>query len=135
MQEIKLPPKYDLREVFGKVTWSVRGIYDGYAGWYDANPSSMYEVPPSSVYPDLVKLAGGSEPLVRSALEKVEAGKPVEALHLTDVVLASDPNNTSALNARIKALEYLKDRCENFVENGWLEFGIRKAKERLAAAK
>jgi len=60
MQEIKLPEKYNLTQIFGKVSWSVRGIYDGYAGWYDGNPTSMYEIPSSSVYPDLVKLAGGN---------------------------------------------------------------------------
>jgi len=37
-QEIKLPSNYDLTQVFEKVSWSVRGIYDGYAGWYDGNP-------------------------------------------------------------------------------------------------
>jgi alkyl sulfatase BDS1-like metallo-beta-lactamase superfamily hydrolase len=42
MQEIKLPKSFDLTESFGKVSWSVRGIYDGYAGWFDMNPSTMY---------------------------------------------------------------------------------------------
>lgn len=134
MQEIKLPPSYDLTEIFGKVSWSVRGIYDGYAGWYDGNPTSMYELPASSVYPDLVKLAGGPEPLARLALEKIEAGQPVEALHLTDVILAFDQKNVPALNARIKAMEYLRQRTKNFVESGWLEYGIRLAKEKLATA-
>ncbi len=131
MQEIKLPASFDLTESFGKVSWSVRGIYDGYAGWFDMNPSTMYELPPSSVYPDLVRLAGGPEPLVRLALEKLGAGKPVEALHLTDVVLAYDQNNRAALGARLKALDYLHERCENYVENGWLEYGIRITKEKL----
>ena len=134
MQEIKLPASYGLSEVFGKVSWSVRGIYDGYAGWYDTNPATMYAQSPSSVYPDLVRLAGGPDAIVKLALEKVEAGKAVEALHLTDVVLAYDQTNSGALGARIKALEYLKDRCENFVEEGWLEYGISKAKEKLPAA-
>jgi alkyl sulfatase BDS1-like metallo-beta-lactamase superfamily hydrolase len=134
MQEIKLPASYDLNEVFGKVSWSVRGIYDGYAGWFDMNPSTMYELPPSSVYPELVKLAG-ADAIARLAVEKVEAGKPVEGLHLTDVVLASDPKNAAALNARIKALQVLLDRSENFVESGWLEYGIGKAKEQLGTAK
>ena len=93
----------------------------------------MYELPPSSVYPDLVKLAGGPEPLVKLALEKTEAGKAVEAVHLTDVVLAYEPNNAGALNARIKALNYLRERCENYVEAGWLEYGITKAKEKLGS--
>jgi alkyl sulfatase BDS1-like metallo-beta-lactamase superfamily hydrolase len=131
MQEIKLPSRFDLSESFGKVSWAVRGIYDGYAGWFDANPTTMYESPPASVYPDLVTLAGGPEPLVRLAVEKVQAGKSVEALHLTDVVLAYDQKNSAALNARIKALEALQKSCENFVEEGWLEYGIAKAKEKL----
>jgi alkyl sulfatase BDS1-like metallo-beta-lactamase superfamily hydrolase len=133
MQEIKLPASYNLSESFGKVSWSVRGIYDGYAGWYDMNPTTMYETPASSVYPDLVKLAGGPEPLVRAALEKLDAGKPVEALHLTDVVLAYDQKNSGALNARLKALNVLRDRCENYVEQGWLEYGIAKAKQQLGS--
>jgi len=132
MQEIKLPASYDLSEIFGKVSWSVRGIYDGYAGWFDMNPSTMYQLPPSSVYPDIVKLAGGPVPLAKLALERVDEGKPVEALHLTDVALAVDPNNSTALNARLKALNYLRERCENYVEAGWLEYGIAKAKEKLA---
>lgn len=134
MQEIKLPPSYNLSESFGKVSWSVRGIYDGYAGWFDTNPVTMYETPPTSIYPDLVKLAGGPEPVVQMALQKVADGKPVEALHLTDVVLAYDSNNAPALNARLKALDYLEQRCQNFIEEGWLQYGIAKAKEKLAAA-
>ena len=133
MQEIRLPPSFYLSESFGKVSWSVRGIYDGYAGWFDMNPSTMYEVPPSSVYPDLVKAAGGPEAVVRLALEKLDAGKPVETLHLTDVVLAYDQNNSAALGARLKALNYLRDRSENYVEAGWLEYGITKTKEKLAS--
>ena len=90
----------------------------------------MFELPPSSIYPDLVKLAG-AEAVVKLAQEKVAAGKPVEALHLTDVVLAADPKNVDALNARIKALEVLRDKSENYVETGWLEYGIDKAKLQL----
>jgi alkyl sulfatase BDS1-like metallo-beta-lactamase superfamily hydrolase len=132
MQEIKLPASFNLTEAFGKVSWSVRGIYDGYAGWFDTNPATMYELPPSSVYPDLIKLAGGPDAITRLALEKVQAGEPVEALHLTDVVLAGDPINAAALNARLKALDYLHERSKNFIETGWLEYAIRKAKARLA---
>ena len=131
MQEIKLPASFDLTESFGKVSWSVRGIYDGYAGWFDTNPASLYAVPASSVYPDLVKLAGGPDTVVQLALEKLKDGKPVEALHLTDVVLASDPKNAAALGARLKALNYLEDKCQNFIEEGWLQYGITKTKEKL----
>jgi alkyl sulfatase BDS1-like metallo-beta-lactamase superfamily hydrolase len=132
MQEIRLPASYDLSEAFGKVSWSVRGIYDGYAGWFDGNPTSMYEVPASSVYPDLVELAGGPDAIVQLALSKLAAGKPVETLQLTDVALAYDARNPGALKARIKALESLRERSENVIEDGWLQYGIRKAQEKLA---
>jgi alkyl sulfatase BDS1-like metallo-beta-lactamase superfamily hydrolase len=133
MQEIRLPASYGLSEAFGKVSWSVRGIYDGYAGWYDGNPTSMYELPASSVYPDLVTLAGGPDAIVQLALTKLAAGKPVETLHLTDVVLAYDARNAAALKARIKALESLRERSENVIEDGWLQYGIRKAQGNLTA--
>lgn len=118
MQEIKLPARFNLTESFGKVNWSVRGIYDGYAGWFDTNPASMYDTPPSKIYPDLVRLAGGPDPLVRLALQRFDEGKPVETLRLTDVVLASDPKNRPALEARVKALSYLKGHSKNFIETG-----------------
>jgi alkyl sulfatase BDS1-like metallo-beta-lactamase superfamily hydrolase len=132
MQEIQLPASFNLSESFGKVSWSVRGIYDGYAGWFDTNPASMYPQPPSSVYPDLIKLAGGPESIVQAALDKLKDGKPVEALHLTDIVLNSDQKNVAALNARLKALDYLEDRCQNFIEEGWLQYSIAKTKEKLS---
>jgi len=93
----------------------------------------MYDVPASAVYPDMVKLAGGPDAVVRVALQKLEAGKPVETLHLTDIVLAYDGKNVAALNARIKAPENLREHSDNFVEDGWLQYGIRKAQEKLDA--
>lgn len=133
MQEIKLPERFNLSESFGKVSWSVRGIYDGYTGWFDENPASMYAVPLSAAYPDLVKLAGGSKPIVQLALDKLKQEKPVEALHLIDIVLASEPNDPDALAARLQALNYLEDRSQNFIEDGWLQFAIAKTKTRLSS--
>jgi hypothetical protein len=46
------------------------------------------------------------------SLEKLGAGKPVEALHLTVFVLAYDQNSRMQLNARIRALEYLQQHCD-----------------------
>jgi alkyl sulfatase BDS1-like metallo-beta-lactamase superfamily hydrolase len=131
MREIKLPSELALGEDYGRLTWSVRGVYEGYAGWFDTNPATMYEQPASSVYPDLVQLAGGPDAVVKRALQRVEAGQPVEALHLTDVALAADPNHRPALEARLKALDALQGRCRNAIERGWLDYSIRTAREKL----
>ena len=47
MREIKLPAELDIGETYGKVSWSVRGIYEGYVGWFDLNPATMYAASPN----------------------------------------------------------------------------------------
>jgi len=133
MNEIKLPPDLDVGEGYGKLSWSVRGIYEGYVGWFDLNPATMYEKPASSVYPDVVKLAGGPDAVARLAMERAQAGQAVEALHLSDVALAADPNHKLSLEAKLKALETLRSRCRNSNERGWLGFSIDQVKSKLGA--
>jgi alkyl sulfatase BDS1-like metallo-beta-lactamase superfamily hydrolase len=131
MQEIKLPSSLDVGESYGKLTWSIRGIYDGYVGWFDLNPVTMYETPASSVYPEVVKLAGGPDALTALAAEKVQAGDAIAALHLTDVALAADPGHSKALKTRLSALEILRSRCKNSNERGWLDYAISEVESRL----
>src|SRR5713226_5952510 len=42
MREIKLPSNLNVGESYGKLIWSIRGIYEGYVGWFDLNPATMY---------------------------------------------------------------------------------------------
>jgi alkyl sulfatase BDS1-like metallo-beta-lactamase superfamily hydrolase len=131
MREIKLPTELKMGESYGTVAWTVRGIYEGYTGWFDGNPSTMYDKPAASVYPDLVKLAGGADAVAKLALERIDAGEPVEALHLSDVALAADPAHRRSLEARLKALTMLRSRCRNTNERGWIDYGIRMTESRL----
>ncbi|MBS1790453.1 MAG: MBL fold metallo-hydrolase [Acidobacteria bacterium] len=135
MNEIKLPAALDIGESYGKLSWSVRGIYEGYVGWFDLNPATMYEKPPSSVYPDLVKLAGGAEAVAKLAMERAQAGKAVDALHLSDIALTIEATNKIALEAKLKALESLRDHCGNSNERGWLDFSINQVKLKLGEKK
>jgi alkyl sulfatase BDS1-like metallo-beta-lactamase superfamily hydrolase len=131
MREIKLPPELDIGESYGKISWSVRGIYDGYAGWFDLNPAEMYETPASGVYGDLVKLAGGPDVVVKLAALRLSEGKPAEALRLTDAALAADPRNRAALEAKLKTLEQLVRECKNSNERGWLDYSIAETKKKM----
>jgi alkyl sulfatase BDS1-like metallo-beta-lactamase superfamily hydrolase len=133
MNEIKLPPALNIGESYGKLSWSIRGIYEGYAGYFDLNPATMYEKPSSSVYADVVKLAGGADAVTKLAQEKLAAGDAVGALHLTDIALTAEPSNRKALEARLKALEILVTKCSNTNERGWLDYSINETRKRLAA--
>jgi alkyl sulfatase BDS1-like metallo-beta-lactamase superfamily hydrolase len=131
MREIELPSRLDVGEGYGKLTWSIRGIYEGYAGWFDLNPATMYTAPPSSAYTELVKLAGGPDTVVARALEVLQKGQAPEALRLIDAALEADASHKGALEARLKALEYLRERSKNSNERGWLEYSIRETKGKL----
>jgi glyoxylase-like metal-dependent hydrolase (beta-lactamase superfamily II) len=135
MHDINLPENFNsIGQDYGRVSWSVRGIYDGYTGWFDGNPSNMYDVPPSAIYTDLVKLAG-SEAIVKRANELTNLGEPVKALHLTDVILEGDPYNKQALEARVQALRFLRFKCKNGIEFQNISNGLRIAFQKLSSSK
>ncbi len=129
MREVTLPPALDVGESYGKLSWSVRGIYEGYVGWFDGNVSTMFG-PASQAYGETVKLAGGPDAVAARALAVAEKD-PVSALYLTDMSLAADAAHRPSLEARIVALRALAARSTNSNERGWLEAGIRQAQSRL----
>jgi alkyl sulfatase BDS1-like metallo-beta-lactamase superfamily hydrolase len=122
METITLPDHLVLPQLHGKVSWIVRAVFEEHTGWFRyESTTELYAVPPSAVWDDLVELAGGSDRLIERAREHVDAGRPLEALHLIDTARAgSDP---TALNVKRGALRLLLDRSdnENFSEVRWLE--------------
>ncbi len=129
MRQIKLPPALDIGESYGKLTWSIRGIYEGYAGWFDGNVSTMYGLP-GDAYGDIVQMAGGADAVARRAQQLAESD-PVRALRLTDASLAVDAAHRPSLEARLMALRVLDARSDNSNERGWLRADIRAIEARL----
>jgi hypothetical protein len=76
-------------------------------------------VAPSSVATDVVT-AAGADALVDAAHAHIKDGRPVQALHLTDLVLSTDPTHTGARAAAIEAHEAMLAGTENFWEKAWL---------------
>lgn len=129
MGDIKLPADLDIGETYGKIAWSVRGIYEGYAGWFDGNPSSMFGTP-AVAYGEIVRLAGGAAKVAARARE-LSRTDPVRALYLVDMALAADPHDVPGLEARLAILRILDRQSGNSNERGWLQAGIRAAEARL----
>jgi alkyl sulfatase BDS1-like metallo-beta-lactamase superfamily hydrolase len=131
MKEVHLPPEFELNEVYGNIPWSVRGIYEGYIGWFDGNVSSMFSTPARSVYPDVVEMAGGADTVANRAAEMVQKGDLQRALHMADVALAADPDNSIALHAKRDAAMQLLQQSGNLNEQGWLNTGIIEIDKQL----
>lgn len=126
MREIELPPELAISQVYGRVPWGVRAVYEYYTGWFRyESTTELFEVPPRDVYPDVAALAGG-DALAARAEEHLSADRPLEALHLSEMALAGEPEHVAATAARRKALErILETRGErNFQLRGWLRSRI-----------
>jgi alkyl sulfatase BDS1-like metallo-beta-lactamase superfamily hydrolase len=134
MREIRLPEDLAISEGHGKVAWTVRGIWEGYVGWFHfRSTTELYDVPRWQLDPELVEMAGGADAVVARAGEHLAAGRPLEALHLTDMALAADASHRGALEARLAGLERLLESSggENHSELLWLRHQIGATREEL----
>jgi alkyl sulfatase BDS1-like metallo-beta-lactamase superfamily hydrolase len=131
MREIRLPTDLEVGQGYGKVAWSVRAIWETYAGWFHhRSTTELYPAPPSGAHVDLVALAGGAEAVVSVARERLQGGDPVLALQLCEAALAADAEHPGALGVSLDAHRVLEARSENFWETSWL----RRQIERLQSA-
>jgi alkyl sulfatase BDS1-like metallo-beta-lactamase superfamily hydrolase len=135
MREIRLPEELKIGEYHGKVSWAVRTIWEEYSGWfhYDST-ASLYDVPRSSISTDLVELAGGAGALAARAREKLNKGRPLEAIHLLDIALGVEPAQADALAVKKDALQHLlrESGGTNLSEVMWLKSEIAGVDAALA---
>jgi len=133
MQEIELPAESPVGQSHGSLDWGVRAIWEGYLGWFrHERTTEIYPVPASSVHSDLVDLAGGPEAIVARAREHLDAGRPVEALHLLDICQGTAEGHRGVLETRLAALQALAGQAGgNFSRLGWLRHRISEVKKNL----
>jgi alkyl sulfatase BDS1-like metallo-beta-lactamase superfamily hydrolase len=133
MREIRLPPALRVGEGYGKVSWSVRAIWETYAGWFHhRSTTELYPTPASRVHADLVELAGGPDAVAARARTRLEAGELVEAIHLAEIVLTDRPDHRGALEVSLAAHEGLEEGSENFWLTSWLRRQARLLRRALA---
>ena len=135
MRDIQLPAELRMPQAHGKVSWCVRAIWEEATGWFRfESTTELYDVPPSAVWADLVALAGGPDAIGASAKEHVAEGRPLEALHLTDIALSVAPDHAATREAKIAALEQLLVRSgkENYSEVAWLRTELAAARGPLS---
>lgn len=138
MREFAFPDDLRIGEFHGKASWAVKSIWREYSGWlhYEDGTTELYGVPRSSVYGDIAELAGGADKLAERAKEKLAAGRPLEALHLTDIALGANPDEPAALAVKLQASRLLLDQSggQNLSETMWLRSEIAEVEQRIADA-
>lgn len=125
MREVRVPEHLDIGEGYGKTSWNVRAIWEMYTGWFHHRATTeLYDVPPSAIAGDLVH-AAGADRLVQAAKTRLAAGQPLQALHLTGIVLVAG-DNTDARTVAAEAHRTLLKSSTNFWETAWLNQAIEK---------
>jgi alkyl sulfatase BDS1-like metallo-beta-lactamase superfamily hydrolase len=129
--EIELPAEYEVGQGYGKISWSIRAIWESYAGWFKhESTTELYSVPQKAIHADLLELAG-ADALLDRARQKLASGHHEESLHLLDIVLSAAPENAVARALAIEVHEALlvdaNTYCTtgNFWLVGWLQNQIK----------
>jgi glyoxylase-like metal-dependent hydrolase (beta-lactamase superfamily II) len=122
MRLVTVPPELEVGEGYGKASWNVRAIWETYTGWFHhRSTTELYDVPASSVAADLVELAG-ADAIAQRAAQRLDAGRPIDAIHLAELV-AGLPTGRALL---ARAHRALLSEATNFWECAWLQAQIEE---------
>jgi alkyl sulfatase BDS1-like metallo-beta-lactamase superfamily hydrolase len=133
MRTITLPEHLSLGEAYGRVDWSVRAIWETYAGRFHQHSTlDLYGAEPERGTSELVDLAGGPDAVVQRANALI-ATDALTAVRLCETVLTVDAAHPGALDAYRRAHEHLlaEHGGENFWLTRWLDGEVRSAANRL----
>jgi alkyl sulfatase BDS1-like metallo-beta-lactamase superfamily hydrolase len=117
VEVVKLPPHLAehpfLQEYYGKVEWSVRGIFNGYLGWFDGDAATLEPASPDERAAGMASLAGGAEGLQRAAREALDGEQYEWAAELATHLIQLDPSSANAKQIKADALRALGRRQHN----------------------
>jgi alkyl sulfatase BDS1-like metallo-beta-lactamase superfamily hydrolase len=125
VEVVKLPPHLAehpyLQEYYGKVEWSVRGIFNGYLGWFDGDAAYLEPVSPDERATGIASLAGGAEGLLRAAREALDEEQYEWAAELATHLTRIDPRSAEAKRIKAEALRALgRDQINANARNYYL---------------
>ncbi len=133
MSEIALPEGHELTQEHGKVSWAVKSIWEYYMTWFHFDKTTeLYAVRQDGVHADLVELAGADK-LTKRAQAYIDAGEPLKALHLLDIL--GEAQTHEALILREAVLELLRTEAKATTNNSyeiyWLDYKLRETRAKL----
>ncbi|MFE1319122.1 alkyl/aryl-sulfatase [Kitasatospora phosalacinea] len=110
-EQFELPPAlasaWHARGYYGSVSHNVKAIYQRYMGWYDGNPASLWEHPPTASATRYVDCLGGVDATLAKAKEYTEAGDLRFAVQLLKHAVYAAPDRADAKEQLAQAFERL----------------------------
>ena len=129
-EEIELPPAlanaWHARGYYGSVSHNVKAIYQRYMGWFDGNPTSLWQHPPEAAATRYVETIGGVAAVVEKARGYADAGDLRFAAELLRHAIFAAPDNGDAKDALAGVYQKLGFGAENPT---WRNFYLTGAAE------
>ncbi len=111
VERVKLPEHLralpQLEELYGTVEWSIRGIYSGYVGWFDGNPTHLKAMPQDQKAEKMLSMMGGSEAVLAEIRQAIAKEEMQWALELCDILLEARVSVEEVRLLKAEALIYL----------------------------
>ena len=129
-EDMQLPPALEnawhARGYYGSVSHNVKAIYQRYMGWFDGNPTSLWQHPPQAAATRYVEVIGGQQAVLEKARSYADAGDLRFAAELLKHAVFADPDDTAAREALAGVYERLGYGSENAT---WRSFYLSGALE------
>lgn len=114
---IKLPASLESlwsgRGYYGTLRHNSRAVYQRYMGWYDANPSSLNNLPPADVAVKYVEYMGGADAILEKAAADFDDGEYRWVAEAVKHVVFVDPENATAKDLLANAYEQMGYQAES----------------------
>ncbi|GAA2074204.1 MBL fold metallo-hydrolase [Aeromicrobium tamlense] len=116
-ESFPMPPglerEWSTHGYYGSVSHNVKAIYQRYMGWYDGNPTRLWQHPPQEAATRYVEFMGGADAVVSKARSSQESGDLRWAAQVLDHVVFADPDHQGAKELLADVLEQLGYQAEN----------------------
>ncbi|RME25614.1 MAG: MBL fold metallo-hydrolase, partial [Deltaproteobacteria bacterium] len=121
---IRLPPHLAshpwLAERYGRVSWSVRSICDGYLGWFDGRGADLEPLAPAERGRRMMAAFSAGASLPSQARAALAAGDLQWAAELGQLWVDAEPASPEARGVLADALEGLGHRSDNANARNWV---------------
>ena len=99
-----------LKQFYGTVEWSAKGIFDRYLGWFNGEPTEMSPLSKEEKAAKMIDLGGGVAKVLHEAQKSLDMKDNQWGLQLATYVFTLDHDNDKAKEIRLKALKALAEQ-------------------------
>lgn len=128
VSEVRLPEKLQIPEIYGKVSWIVRGIYATHLGWFTGEIENLLNDELVSVYSELYQTID-KEKLYQQINLLIANNDYRKSLILTQILLYNEPQDEKGLELKKQILEEIYNSSENIIERNWIWSELEEIKK------